>query len=134
MGLWLLKMCYNCSQEYSVVFSQIAKYGSTAWWAIDSDIDMIIYNEHGKLFSVSDSFWEAIILGCTKQVTEFGFGKEQVLALCDNETKDRLNGVAETGSHTWLFKEATTSGGSYSLPATEYANPSESFQAHSSGT
>ena len=134
MVLRKLKMCWHCSQDYATVFSQIAKWGSTAWWAEDSDIVMIVYNAHGKLFSLSDSYWEAIIQGCTEQVTQFGFTKEDVLALCDNETQDRLNGVIETKSNTWNFKDAVTGGGSYSLPATEYADPSASFQAPPSGT
>ena len=131
--MWTLKMCYQCTLAYSGIFGQIAKYASTAWWASDSDNGMIIENQHGKLLSISEEYWAIVLRGCTEQVLRASASIEHIMALCDEETRDRLSGATPTRTDTWLDKEAATGGGSSSLPATEYATPLVPAQDSSSG-
>ena len=87
-----LKVCGDCSQAYSPLFAHVGKYTSCAFWASDSDTGVFIVNRHRKLRCISEFYWGAIIAACAQQLSEWGVSMEEILALCDDETRDRLNG------------------------------------------
>ena len=111
-GIWLgtalgrsLKSCIYCQGVYASAFYAFTKTQSTICWAEEgTKEERYITNVHGRVFSIVDGYWGALVGACAEQEMWMHSPLDYILSFMSGESWDRVSGLIQTTVEKWMLR------------------------------